>query len=92
MITTNDIKKGDRIKLANGWYGTMMDNKKGNTRMAEVEGIENELGSVYGHDIVQARLGGEWTAVQHTPQQVAARKANGDLFGFHYNDQTEQGL
>ena len=38
-MRTNDIKKGTRIKLHNGWFGTMMDNKKGNVRMAEVQGI-----------------------------------------------------
>ena len=30
---TNDIKKGMRVQLNNGWYGTMYDNRKGNTRI-----------------------------------------------------------
>lgn len=101
MIYTNDLKKGTRIKLANGWYGTLTDSRKGNTREAEVEGLYTEVGSVYGHDIVQALVdvdnkrgtgGKEWTAVAHTPAQVAARKQSGDVFGFHYTDKTEAGL
>lgn len=92
MIKTNDLKKGTRIKLANGWYGTLTDNKKGNIREAEVEGIYTEIGSVYAHDIIAARVGNEWMTVEHTPAQVKARKLNDDTFGFHYNDHTEAGL
>ena len=33
-MLTNDIKKGMRILLKNGWYATMADNKKGNIRYA----------------------------------------------------------
>lgn len=50
-MLANDIKKGMRVRLKNGWYGTMYDNKKGNIRMCEVEGIETEIGSVYTHEI-----------------------------------------
>ena len=80
MIKTNDIKRGTRIRLANGWYATMMDNRKGNIRQALVEGSVTEQGSVYAHDIVQARCGGEWTAVEHTPQQAKARDLNDALY------------
>ena len=96
MIKTNDIKKGTRIRLANGWYATMMDNRKGNIRQALVEGVVTEQGSVYAHDIVQAyvpKFGTqkgekEWQAVEHTPQQVKARDLNDALFAEHYNDNT----
>ena len=50
-MKTNDLKKGDRVQLRNGWYATIEDNLKGNTRMATVEGIYTEMGSVYSHDI-----------------------------------------
>jgi hypothetical protein len=50
-IESNDLKKGDRVQLRNGWYGTVKDNKKGNIRMLEVEGYCTEWGSVYSHDI-----------------------------------------
>lgn len=51
-IKTNDIKKGDRIYLSNGWWATMADNKKGTIRLAVVDGIHKEMGSIYAHDIV----------------------------------------
>lgn len=51
-MTTNELKKGDRIMLECGWYATIMDNKRGNIRLAEVEGIEKEIGSIYSGDIV----------------------------------------
>jgi len=77
-MLTNDIKKGMRIKLANGWYGTMMDNARGNTRMVEVEGYFTEIGSVYSHDI-EFVLDDEhsqqrWRKVEHTPAQLKLRK------------------
>lgn len=68
-MVTNDIKKGMRVKLANGWYGTMKDNARGNTRMVEVEGVYTEIGSVYAHDIVSAKVDDVWCAVVHTPAQ-----------------------
>ena len=72
-MTTNEIKKGMRIALRCGWYGTMMDNLKGNTRLAEVEGIYKEMGSVYAHDIVSAMVGGKWVTVEHTERQKKLR-------------------
>jgi hypothetical protein len=50
-LKTNDLKKGDRVQLRNGWLATIEDNLKGNTRMATVEGSVTEIGSVYSHDI-----------------------------------------
>ena len=73
-IKTNDIKKGTRIKLANGWFATMEDNKKGNIRMATVEGFSSDTGSVYSHNIVSALVDGEWVAVEHTPAQNRLRQ------------------
>lgn len=55
-MLVNDIKKGARIKLRNGWFGTMADNKKGNIRMVDVEGYFRETGSVYSHDIALVRV------------------------------------
>lgn len=79
-IKTNDIKEGDRIQLTNGWYGTMKDNKKGNTRMAEIEGIFLETGSIYAWDIHVAKKHGtnEWLPVELTEAQITRkRQANG---------------
>lgn len=74
-MLTNEIRKGDRILLRNGWYGTMKDNARGQTRIAEVEGFYTETGSVYAHDIVAAQKvdGGQWTRITHTPAQEQLR-------------------
>lgn len=75
-MKTNDIKKGMRVKLANGWYGTMADNAKGNTRMVTVEGHYTETGSVYSHDIkfVLDSEHSQWRLVEHTDAQKTMRK------------------
>ena len=77
-MQTNDIKKGMRVMLRNGWEGIMYDNKKGNTRMVEVYGHYTEIGSVYAWDIVQAQVdkdigGNQWVTVILTPKQLADR-------------------
>ena len=64
-MKTNDIKKGMRIQLKNGWFGTMKDNKKGNIRMAEIEGFFTEIGSIYADDINRVEVDGEWQKVEH---------------------------
>ena len=81
-MQTNDIKKGMRVKLRNGWYGTMFDNMKGNARMVRVEGDYTEIGSVYGHDIFAVESDGRWLIVEHTPKQIAMREriAAGSMF------------
>lgn len=73
-MKTNDIKKGTRIQLRNGWFATIVDNAKGNTRLADVEGICREMGSVYSHDIMTAFIDGKPVTVEHTPAQVNLRK------------------
>lgn len=82
MKQTNDLKKGARVRLRNGWYATMEDNRKGDTRLATVEGIYTEMGSVYAWDIVAVQgESGEWEPVEHTEKQLAARKRVQALFG-----------
>ncbi len=75
-MKTNDLKKGVRVKLQNGWEGTVMDNKKGNTRMVEVEGHYTEIGSVYAHDIKlwKNTETGLWEQVEHTADQVKLKE------------------
>lgn len=73
MVKTNELRKGTRIQLRNGWYATLVDNKKGNIRDATVEGYVTETGSVYAHDITYALLCGEWVEVEHTPTQLALK-------------------
>lgn len=73
-MKTNDLKKGDRIILSNGWYATIMDNKKGNIRFCDVEGFEREMGSVYSHDIVALVKPAGRVIIEHTPAQVKLRR------------------
>jgi hypothetical protein len=80
-IKTNDIKKGTRFRLRNGWEATMKDNARGNTRIAEVYGWETEMGSVYAHDIVRVQINGVWEIVEHTEAQLKLRDRVRDLMG-----------
>lgn len=90
-MKTNDLKKGDRVQLRNGWYATIADNMKGNTRMATVEGFVTETGSVYAHDIVRVvelrvpsdnnPLVPEDTTIEHTPAQIKLRQTMERLLG-----------
>lgn len=73
LFKTNDIKKGTRVQLRNGWFATVVDNARGNTRLASVEGYVTETGSIYAHDIVQARVSNNWVEVGHTKQQETLR-------------------
>jgi len=70
-MLTNDIKKGMKLKLRNGFSATMIDNKKGNIRLCEVEGYVTEMGSVYASDIMWVSvLGNEtWVLVTLTDAQ-----------------------
>jgi hypothetical protein len=81
-MKTNDIKKGTRIRLNNGWFGTMMDNRKGNTRVAKVEGYVTEMGSVYAHDIVAYQdAEGNWQSdIEYTKSQLKTRKMVDSFF------------
>ena len=81
-MKTNELKKGTRVYLRNGWEATLMDNLKGNTRLADVEGYCREMGSVYSHDIMRYMdANGNWNDVEHTDKQKACRKMNLAMFG-----------
>ena len=43
--------------------------------MAEVEGYETEIGSVYSHDITKVLVNGQWETVEHTPEQLKLKNA-----------------
>jgi hypothetical protein len=74
-MKTNDLKKGARITLRNGWLATIADNKKGNIRDATVEGFYTETGSVYAHDIMSVLVNGMlWVPIEHTPAQNKLRE------------------
>ena len=82
-MKTADIKKGMRVRMRNGWYGTMMDNQRGTTRMVEVEGYYTEMGSVYSHDIVIALpvKDGIWEIIDHTTKELQVQEMDAQIFG-----------
>jgi hypothetical protein len=82
-VKTNELKKGDWVKLANGWVAQIADNMKGNTRMATVYGWETEMGSVYSHDII-AKLSGQdgypVERIELTAAQLKCKQFANNLF------------
>lgn len=81
-MTTNELKKGQRVMLAVGWQATLVDNARGTIRTADVEGDFRETGSVYAHDIVAYQNSeGMWLDdIEYTPAQLKCKafaKANG---------------
>jgi hypothetical protein len=83
-ILANELKKGDRVLLRNGWEAVLLDNKKnGNTRLANVFGDFEEAGSVYTSDIV-AKLNPDGSSLRVTltdkQKQTAKMRA---LAGFY---------
>ena len=85
-MTTNEIKKGMRIKsvqLGVPVTGIMLDNKKGNTRLVDVKGSEvgmfDEMGSVYSHDIILVEVDGNWVEVTHTEKQLKLKQSVANL-------------
>lgn len=80
IVNVNDLKKGSRVLLRNGWYATVEDNKKGSTRMCTVEGFCTEMGSVYATDIQFAIIDGNKVLVEYPDKYIKAmqmRKAMG---------------
>lgn len=68
-MKTNDLKSGTPVVLKNGFHAVIRDNRRGNTRTAEVYGNVRETGSIYASDIQFALVEGKWVRVQHTAQQ-----------------------
>jgi|TARA_R100000742_G_C4187544_1_gene20673 hypothetical protein len=71
-IEPNDIKKGTVGYQKNGWKFEMMDNKKGNIRMAKVYGYATEIGSIYAHDIDYVIIDGQDVQVDASRYEVQA--------------------
>lgn len=79
-MKTNDLKKGTKVRLQNGWEAIIEDNKKGNIRMAKVFGLYTEIGSIYSHDIEVALIDGQEIQIEHTPEQNALRRQVDNFF------------
>jgi hypothetical protein len=73
-VKTNTLKKGQRVRLRNGWWATLEDNLRGNTRMATVEGLYTEMGSIYSHDIEVALIEGTEVPIELTAGQIKCRE------------------
>ncbi len=85
-MKTNELKKGTRILLRNGWEADLIDNKKGTIRDATVYGDYTESGSIYAHDIVAYEVkdgpvalmlcGRKFaTDIEYTPAQIQCRES-----------------
>lgn len=73
-MKTNELKKGNRVQLQNGWFATIEDNQLGIRRMATVEGFVKEMGSIYSHDIrCRVNEDGSETTIELTKQQIKCR-------------------
>jgi len=73
-MKVNELKKGSKVILKNGWNATIMDNAKGQTRMCLVEGFYTELGSVYSTDIAKVFVEGQLVLVEHSEAHLKSAK------------------
>lgn len=71
-MLVNDIKKGMRVQLRNGWTAELLDSKKGNIRTARVFGNFTEVGSIYAKDIQLVWVGERWELVELSDAQKKA--------------------
>lgn len=63
-VKVNDLQKGSRVRLRNGWEADLLDKPKGeNIRKARVYGAFTETGSIYVDTIAEAFMNGEWVEV-----------------------------
>lgn len=84
-MLTNELKKGDNIKLRNGWNAKIEDNLKGNTRLCTVYGMCTEMGSVYSHDIMWFYPEGDTAnrvKIEHTANQLKCKAMESSLLGW----------
>jgi len=70
-ILSNNIKKGDIIKeIGLEWYGEILDNRRGNIRIANIYGIYTEIGSIYIWDIDKVCKDGKIYTLKLTKKQM----------------------
>ena len=81
-LKTNDLKKGTRVRLKNGWEAEIFDNMRGNIRQAKVFGDYTEIGSIYAHDIdTVINPDGTETKIELDEAKKKVMKMNKGLFG-----------
>jgi hypothetical protein len=76
-VSIKDVRKGTRVILRNGWEAEVLDNLTNRqTRMCNVFGEYEEMGSVYTSDIVSALDSeGQWHVVTHSVKTLQTAKA-----------------
>lgn len=74
MVHTDQLKKGTRIRLRNGWEAIVVGECNGNSLNAKVYGDFAETGSVYVHNIETAEVNGEWVDVELNEEQAQFQK------------------
>ena len=63
-IKTNELPKGTRVQLKNGYFGTLKDNEKESlTRLIQCDTMTHAINC---NDILVAKIDGEWKAVTIT--------------------------
>jgi hypothetical protein len=72
-MKTNDLKKGDKVNLRNGFTAIIEDSKKGNIRMAKVFGNYTEIGSIYAWDIMSVVKENKVIAIELTATQLKSK-------------------
>ena len=73
-MLSNDMKKGMKVIMRGGWKGTIMNNRKGNLRMVEVQGFCTDTGDNYVWNIARVEVEpGKWEDVELTDKQKKAR-------------------
>ena len=74
MIDPNKLKKGVRGMLKNGSQFILMDSKRGNIRMAQVDGLfGTEMGSIYMHDVDWGEIGGDAVKVDTSRYELQTK-------------------
>lgn len=79
-VITNQLKRGMRIKLRNGWEALVVEECKENILEAKVFGDFTETGSIYAHDVVAVQIDGSWVEVKMTEAQ---RRFHDELSRFY---------
>lgn len=69
-IRTDQLKKGARVRMRNGWEAIVVKECDGNTLIAKVFGAFTETGSIYAHNIVATEVDGKWVDVEMTEEQA----------------------
>ena len=71
-INVTELGKNTKVILTNGWTATLLDGyKKRNIRLADVQGLYDEVGSIYASDIDFAEINGELFKVEFPESMVS---------------------